>query len=165
MKEVKAAYDFLTPPAANIEDMTQPMGPLEKGDQALVEAVEKLPEGEQTVELGDGTRVRIIKEASPGRDQAIAQISRSDGSVEQTGVLIDKVPGVGSISADISEWPADGSGGRTIHEVRDNEVGSIFDPKHDRESAQAIKHEVASKIDIAREHLGEVSTSAAIKNS
>jgi hypothetical protein len=36
-------------PAIPIEDMTQPMGPLEEGDQALVDAAQKIPEGRHEV--------------------------------------------------------------------------------------------------------------------
>ncbi len=172
MKKVEAAYDFLTPPPANIEDMTQPMGPLEEGDQRIVDAVHRLPEGEHVVEQDDGTRIRIIKDKSYGREQAIAQTTKPDGSIEQAGTLINKpvsigeAPGVNDISADMSEWPADHRrGGRTTHNVMGNRVGNVMHLERDRPAAQAIKREVARKIDVAREGLGKAGVTAASKSA
>ncbi len=156
-KKVEAMYSYMTPPSANFEDMTQPMGPLEQGDQALVDAAQEIPEGEHIVELDDGSQIRIIKEAR--HDQhAIVQTTRPDGSIEQAGTMI--TPARNYISADIAQWPAGDGGGRTTHEARGGEVGSVLDPEQNRESSQAIKLEVADKITTARKHLGETGVTA-----
>lgn len=152
MKEVKAPYDFMVPPAANLEDMTQPVGPLLEGDQALVDAAHKLPAGEHVAEK-DGTYTRVSKYDELGRDQVVTHTTLPDGTVESASTLIDYVPGMEGISADISEWPAGERGGRTVAEASGNNVGGVIHPQEDREQAQAIKLEVAHEIDAATQRL------------
>lgn len=159
MQKVEGPYPFVTPPAARLEDRTQPMGPLEEGDQALVDAAHKLPAGEYVTEQ-DGVRTRVLKDEGVGRDQVIATTTTPDGTIEQAGTLIDSIPQgsidrVGPISAGISLYPAGETGGKTIAEASGNEVGSVFNAEYDRPKAQAIKLEVAREIDAATQRLEE----------
>lgn len=153
-KEVAPPYDFMTPPAANLEDMTQPMGPLEEGDQALVDAAHKLPAGEHIAEHDDGTRTRVLKDEGFAREQVVTDTTLPDGTIEGASTLIDSAPGVEGINANISEWPAGERGGHTVHNVMGNDVGNVPGPREaNREEAQAIKLETAREIDSARERL------------
>ncbi len=164
MQEVKPAYDFLTPPAARMEDRTQPMGPLEQGDQALVDAAHKLPEGRHEIRH-DGRGVTwVSKSESLGQDIAVVDTMTTDGAHEHASTLINTIPGVEGISADIGHSTAWDQGSGSRARVSGNRIGSdVLRMKvgTNRKEAQAIKLEVAGKIDAAREQMGHAAVEAA----
>lgn len=157
MKEVKPAYDFLTPPAAAIEDMTQPMGPLEEGDQALVDAVQNVPAGEHMARQDDGSVVRLKKDGTYKQDIVLADTTEADGSTTGVSTLISTVSsGSEGISASKSEYLAGERGGRTTDHVSGNQVEtSTLTMEPDRNKAQAVKLEVARKINEARDRIDQ----------
>ncbi|GEM_PF-6858482 len=169
MQEVHPAYDFLPAPAARIEDRTQPMGPLEEGDQALVDATHLLPKGRHEIRHDNGDVTWINKSESLGQDIAVVDTVTSDGAHGHASTLISKVPVHKGpvnegISADIGHstvWDqASGSkayvaGNRIGGDVTRMKVGTH------RTEAQAIKLEIASQIDTARKQLGHDAVEAA----
>lgn len=163
-KPVEAPNPYVARLAANIEDMTQPMGPLEEGDQALVDAAHRLPEGQHEIRHDDGGKTWVNKSENFGQDVAVVDTMTADGAHEHASTLINKIPGIEGVSADIShstEWDQ-GSGSRAY--VTGNRVGAdVLNMKvgTKRREAQAIKLEVAKKIDAAREQLGHDAVEAA----
>lgn len=162
MKEVKPEHGFLTPAVANVEDMTQPMGPLEEGDQALVDVVREIPEGAISTDRQDGTSARVNKSKTLGEEVVYAHMSPPHGSTEQTTTAhIRSMPGIfGRISAGTHDLPVDKhkhASDRAVTYVSGNEVHkigkSILDMKPDRAKAQAIKLDAARRIKIAHEHI------------
>ncbi len=144
-EEVLPAHDFLTPPAAAIEDRTQPMGPLEKGDQALVDAVQAFPEGRQEIKHEDGSITYAVKEQNLMQDIVSTSTRGSDGSASGVSTSINKMPGISNVSGSIDQKDAGGS--RAY--VSGNTVGADvlkMQAEPNREKAQAIKLEIANKI-------------------
>lgn len=156
-KPVEAPNPYVGPPAANIEDMTQPMGPLEEGDQALVDAARLLPEGPHEIRHDDGSVTWVNKSESSGQNVAVVDTLTADGAHEHASTLINKVPGIAGISADISHSAVWDQGSGSKAHIAGNRIGrDVTQMKvgtHRRE-AQAIKLEIASKIDAARKQLG-----------
>lgn len=164
LKPVEAPNPYVGPPAANIEDMTQPMGPLEQGDQALVDAAHKLPEGQHEIRHEDGGVTWVNKSERFGQDIAVVDTMTADGAHEHADTLINKIPGVAGISADISHSTVWDQGGGSRAHVEDNRIGSdVLKMKvgTNRREAQAIKLEIAGKIDNARKQLGHDAVEAA----
>lgn len=165
-KPVEAPNPYVAPPAANIEDMTQPMGPLEEGDQALVDAAARLPEGRHEIRHGDeGEGVTwVSKSESLGQDIAVVDTMTGDGAHEHASTLIAKIPGVEGISADMGHSTAWDQGSGSKAYVSGNRIGSdVLKMKvgTNRKEAQAIKLEVAGKIDAAATKLGHDAVEAA----
>lgn len=153
-KPVEAPNSYVSPPAANIEDMTQPMGPLEEGDQALVDAANKVPEGRQEIRHSDGAVTWLGKQTNFGHNIVTVHRATPEGSTHDAAVLISKVPGVEGISGDISDKTAwDHAGGSRAH-VSGNTVGEDvlhMQAEPNRKEAQAVKDLIADRIDKARE--------------
>jgi hypothetical protein len=168
MKTVETLNPYVEPSAANIDDMTQPMGPLEEGDQALVDATHKLPEGPQEIRHDDGGVTWANKSESLGQHVAVINTRNADGSYENASALINTVPGIAGISADMGHSTAWDQGGGSRARVSGNSIGSdVMNMKagtHHAE-AQAIKLEVASKINAAAEQLGHDAVEHASKTS
>jgi hypothetical protein len=164
MQEVQPAYDFLPAPAARPEDITQPMGPLEQGDQALVDAAHRLPEGQHEIEHAGGSKTWVNKSESLGQDIAVINTITAEGDHRHASTTINTVPGMAGISADISHSTAWDQAGGSRARVSGNEIGrDVMQMKvgtHRRE-AQAIKLEVASQIDAVRDQLGHDAVKAA----
>lgn len=157
MQKVEAPNPYVSPPVANIEDMTQPMGPLEEGDQALVDASNMLPEGRHEIRHTDGSVTWLGKQASFGQDIVTVHRATPEGASHDAATLINKIPGVEGISGDISDRTAwDRSGGSRTH-VSGNTVGGdvmSMQAKPNRKEAQAVKQVIADRIDRARERVG-----------
>jgi hypothetical protein len=163
-KTVENPIPNFTAGAANIEDVTQPMGPLEKGDQAIVDALHRLPDHtgmdvrpatELVARDPDGTVTRIIKDGSYKQEMASAHTMRPDGSSESVSTLMNPIPGTETISVTKTEQSAD-KGSHSVH-VSGNKVaeGGDLTGKTDRAQAQAIKLEVADKIDAVTKRMSE----------
>jgi hypothetical protein len=156
-KVVEAPNQYIDPLAVNIEDATQPMGPLEQGDQALVDAAHRLPEGSHEIRHKDGDVTWAHKFESLGQNIATVDTMTSDNNIEHASTLINTVPGDGGISANIShQAPWSQAVGSTAR-ASGNRVGADVMRMKDqpsRREAQAIKLEVARKIDAAAEQLG-----------
>ncbi|HYH36552.1 MAG TPA: hypothetical protein VD706_03570 [Candidatus Saccharimonadales bacterium] len=139
------------------------MGPLEEGDQKLVDAVHRLPADRHVMEMPNGGFVRTVKHEIPGGLIANAEVSTPDGATERAGTLIDTVPrsSGNDVIADIAEWPAGEQFGRTTDEAVGNKVRDegedkdLFAMRHDRAEAQAIKLKVAGKLEQATRHLSD----------
>lgn len=153
MKKVEAPNPYVAPPAANIEDMTQPMGLLEEGDQALVDASNMVPEGRHEIKHTDGSVTWLGKQASFGQDIVTVHRATSEGSTHDAAVLINKIPGAEGISGDISDKTAwDHSGGSSAH-VSGNTIGgdvTSMQAQPNRKEAQEVKQLIADRIDWAR---------------
>ncbi|HYF97230.1 MAG TPA: hypothetical protein VD947_04320 [Patescibacteria group bacterium] len=149
-----------------LEEMTQPMGPLQEGDQALVDAVNKLPEGEHVVAGQDGSFAAVEKEKGPATTIVTTRTTEAaDGSVKETNALIHKLPLRGGITTKTiyTEVPGPDSRGRgeksTTLETIENQVAVNFgELTKDRERAQQVKLDAAGKIDTVREKVEEAST-------
>jgi len=157
-RSVEAPNPYVSPPAANIENMTQPMGPLEEGDQALVDATHRLPEGRHEIRHDNGGMTWASKSESLGQHVAVVDTMNSDGSTEHASTLINMMPvRENGVSADLghsTEWDL-GSGSKA--HVSGNRIGSdVLSMKvgTHRKEAQAIKLEVANKINAATKQLG-----------
>lgn len=167
MKKVEAPNPYVSPPAARLEDMTQPMGPLEQGDQALVDAVQQVPEGQHEAKHDGGSVTWVGKSESLGQDIVTVNTADGKGAMEGVATLVSKIPAVANISADVHESPAGTRGGRETAHVSGNSVrkdgDGVLETTPDRAEAQATKLEVARRIDEARERLGEAAVEAADK--
>jgi hypothetical protein len=165
-KPVEAPNPYVSPPVANIEDMTQPMGPLEEGDQALVDAAHRLPEGQHEIRHGDESVTWVNKSESLGQDVAVINTMTAEGAHESAGTLINTVPGAEGISADMAHSTAWDQGSGSRAHVSGNRIGSdVLQMKvgSNRREAQAIKLEVAGKIDAAAEQIGQQAVEEAAK--
>lgn len=142
-------------PIEQLQNATQPMGPLEQGDQALVDAVQDIPNGDVTGRL-DNVWVRVSK---CGRD-VVTERQGPDGSIEQTAVTVLSYPQPGRVDARIEYWP---DGGRSNHRETNiaigNEVGEfLLYTCVDRKEAQKIKFLAAQNIKGATEHMKKIIT-------
>lgn len=165
-KPVEAPNPYVEPAVANIEDMTQPMGPLEEGDQALVDAAHRLPEGSHEIRQEDGSVTWVNKSEGLTQDIAVVNKMTADGGHEHASTLIDKISGAEGINADIKHSTAwdQGSGSKAF--VGGNRIGSgVMEIKVDthRREAQAIKLEIADKLDTAAKELGHSAVESAQK--
>jgi hypothetical protein len=150
VKEVQPAYDFMTPPAAAQEDIGQPLGPLEEGDQALVDAVASFPEGSYEVPHKNG-KTFMVKKGIPGQDVIAINKLNADGSTESTGALIEKRLS-GHASAEVSGQPAHQIHGYASAQAFGNKAGtSVLNVVPDRQKAQEIKKVAAQEIETASE--------------
>lgn len=161
-------------PSIPVEAMTQPMGPLERGDQAIVDVVANIPAGEHRV-TQDGVNTRVLKTEMPGRDMLSTQTLYPDGTWEETGADIGKATGA-RISADIADQPTV-LGGEYNTYTNGNNVGesvipasadgesteSITPAVADRKNAQRDKVEIARRIEAASKRLGDMSVEGASK--
>ena len=157
-----------------IENMTQPMGPLEEGDQALVDVVNRIPEGEQDITDADGTRTYLRKEQGLRPDgegvfrhsdveYRVTALARNASGYFEDRVMIDKEkPGAEGIRTHTTEPP-----GLVRPAIRYSTMGNVEEHKfaqyRDRSKVQATKLEVARRINEAHERLGEVAVEAADK--
>lgn len=158
MKEVQPIYDFLTPPAAAQEDITQPMGPLEEGDQALVDAIADFPEGLHQVPHENG-KTFMAKENLPGQDVVTVTTMKSNGSRNEVGGLIEKRLG-GHTSADIQGQAAlQISPDITSVQAFGSEAwaNTPHDIGSDRQKVQEIKKVTAQEIKAASEAIRQQS--------
>ena len=183
-KPVEAPVPALNPvpPAANLEDMTQPVGPLEKGDQALADAIQSFPEGNYRIENDDGTVSRYhgktkTSDGSNGVNTTITlqDAKEVDSSTDESGKQLaagiflgsqigDRDPG--SIAAQTREWSSENRAGKVTSDVQGNEVqtGTTSTTMEvDRVRAQAQKLEMAKQINDARERIGKLSVGASTR--
>lgn len=149
-KEVIPQISNTVSHAANFSDMTQPMGPLEQGDQAVVDAAHRLPEGEHVAEHADGSRTRVVKSKDGNMEVVVAKTTQADGSEEKVSTVIDSVPGGNGIDVDVDEFAG---GEAKFSSAYQNNVGEPFDRHQDHKQAQAIKLDAADRIDAATKRL------------
>lgn len=164
-KPVEAPNPYISPPAANVEDMTQPYGPLEEGDQAVIDAMHRLPErtglgpDEHLAREADGTITRLARDGTFGQDIVTAHTTKPDGSTESVTAFVDVVPAMDTIS--VSKHDSYNGAAVDSIDASGNEVGVGHAAETDRAKAQAAKLEVASRIDKMRERIGEAGVEAA----
>src|SRR5665213_2144010 len=140
---------YANPQVPRIQDMTQPMGPLDEGDQALADVAGGIPSGEHSAEYDGGT-VRVSKQRGAAEDVIVATTAKPDGSTEYASTVINRAPKGAVIVARKREWPL-GSFGDSQRNTQalGNEVwtgNNPFNREPDRQVAQALKLEVAERI-------------------
>jgi hypothetical protein len=138
---------------------SQPMGPLEEGDQALIDAMHRLEPGDYRRDQTEMSTL-VEKRESPYGHDAFVRNDMVDGSSERIAIDVSpsRVPGtteLGSINAHTITRGADSQEGHVFTSVIDNRITAGLGDKGtvDREQAQALKLKIAQKVDNARERL------------
>lgn len=163
-KTVETLSPYIPASAANIEDMTQPMGPLEEGDQAIVDALHRLPDHTgmdvvPTTKLmardADGAVTHLTKDGTYKQEMAAVHTMRPDGSSESVSTLVNPIPGMETIR--VTKREASAEAGSHSEYVSGNKVAERAgeEGETDRARAQAIKLKVAEKIDAATRRMSE----------
>lgn len=156
METLQASHAPMEDSAVPIEQMTQPMGPLEEGDQTLVDAAHRIPAGVHEARHPDGTLTRVVKGEHPDRDVVTTTTYSPDGTGKEASATITHTPGLEGVRASSREWPTNEESKNGSNEVHRNDVQdgpSILDMKHDREQAQAVKLQIARHIDQAGQNV------------
>lgn len=169
-------------------DITRPAGPLEEGDQLLMDAVDRIGKGVYVPDHKYAPKrkpwVKIVKTFDNFVEYA--SISEPNGMLkqptEQTAAGGDSRLAVGGgkdteISAHIGDNSQPQERGTIRHAfnevvegnkvIDDPNANNILDREKrlDRQEAQAIKKEAAHRIDRAREMLGEMGVDATVSNA
>lgn len=153
-------------PNLDPQKMTQPMGPLERGDQAVVDALHRLPEHsgqgratELTAHDPDGSTTWMARGSFANEDLVTGHIKHRDEGSETVTAVVDPTRGGDAISISMGDSYA-GSSPDVVH-VSGNEVEAHRVKVTDRAQAQALKLEAAGRLDTMREHVGEASIKGA----
>jgi len=150
--------------------MVRPMGPLEAGEQAIVDAITLVPEGRHSAER-DGIRVVVVKQGDASFIGATAEAFKPDGSSEEVRAFIDVTLGSnqGVVMVDRTEWAPDDDGepkienditvdGKSVARSNEDDAqlgGSLARQTEAPIQAQNTKLEVALKLVAATELLTE----------
>jgi hypothetical protein len=145
----------------------QPMGPLEEGDQAVVDAVRKV---ERTAGREGDTSARVSKIELPDHTSTAASITTPDGNVTVAGGHIYPNKITANVrdtkeapeGMSVGQWLSQPESQTTETYATNNTV--IQDgqrPVIDRHAAQAVKLEAARRIEAAQSHIEQTDAEAA----
>jgi hypothetical protein len=167
MNKVRLTHTTQIP--ARIEDMTQPMGPLEEGDQALIDAIHRSPDANHKRVQTDGSETSVSKWEDVGGVVLKYETDYGlDGGKEEGKVNIDYFKPNGpvrpngpafplssdpifkaGIRLDITRTPPDEDAEPTFTQIANNRVDDIDGARFNRSEVQNLKLEIAKRIDAA----------------
>lgn len=137
-----------------VEDDGAPIDICKEGDQALIDAVERAPEGRHAIQNPDGSILRLYRASRAMRDTVI--VSTSDGrNVDTVSIGIERSPhSTQPVSANVVKWRPH----RSVHTAANRAVFGNIVHMDDRnitspQYAACLKRNIAQQVEEAADQI------------